>query len=69
MKRNSGGTSHSEGTRNGDPANMAKVVQAVAQPFVEARNAMSLGVGVVHNGGSHADFYGRVELGAAVAPD
>lgn len=69
MKRNSGGNSPSEGARNGDPSNISKVVQAVAQPFVEAKNGMSLGVGVVHNGGSHAHFYGCVELGGSVAPD
>ena len=48
---------------------LAKVIQAVARPFVEARKAVGLGVGVVHRGESHAHFYGLVEMDGDVAPD
>jgi CubicO group peptidase (beta-lactamase class C family) len=65
----SAGNSPAEGIVNGDPAKIPKVVRAVAEPFVAAKNAMSLGVGVVHNGEAHTDFYGRVKLGGNVGPD
>ena len=48
---------------------VAKVIQAVVLPFVEAKKAVGLGVGVVHRGESHAHFYGLVEMDGAVAPD
>ncbi len=48
---------------------LAKVIQAIALPFVEAKKAVGLGVGVVHRGESHAHFYGLVEMDGDVAPD